>query len=207
MKNNRIHYIKNTFLPLVVFSLVTGVATGVVIFLFKLASSEVISLSHKIYEYVGMRPVFIPLLLLGAAFLGLVAANILHVAPEARGGGIPSAITVLQGYVPVEKIIGMPMVFISSLISYLGGVPLGTEGPSVQMGTLIGGVVSRTLGKKVPAWRRYIMTGGACAGFAAATGGPLTGMLFAFEEAHRKLAYRAAVESIVLLENRGVLQI
>ena len=61
MKNNRIHYIKNTFLPLVVFSLVTGVATGVVIFLFKLASSEVISLSHKIYEYVGMNPAFIPL--------------------------------------------------------------------------------------------------------------------------------------------------
>lgn len=186
MKNNRIHYIKNTFLPLVVFSLVTGVATGVVIFLFKLASSEVISLSHKIYEYVGMNPAFIPLLLLGAAFLGLLAANILHVAPEARGGGIPSAITVLQGYVPVEKIIGMPMVFLSSLISYLGGVPLGTEGPSVQMGTLIGGVVSRTLGKKAPAWRRYIMTGGACAGFAAATGGPLTGILFAFEEAHRR---------------------
>lgn len=201
MKKNRIHYIKNTLLPLTLFSLITGMATGVVIFLFKLASSEVISLSQKVYAYVGANPSFIPLLLLGAAFLGMAAAYILYLVPEARGGGIPSAITVLQGYVPVEKIIGMPMVFLSSLLSYMGGVPLGTEGPSVQMGTLIGGVVSRTVGKKAPAWRRYIMTGGACAGFAAATGGTLTGILFAFEEAHRRftpMIFMSASMSVVV---------
>jgi len=32
------------------------------------------------------------------------------------------------------------------------------------------------------------MTGGACAGFAAATGAPLTGIFFAFEEAHRRFS-------------------
>ena len=32
------------------------------------------------------------------------------------------------------------------------------------------------------------MTGGACAGFAAATGSPMTGILFAFEEAHRRFS-------------------
>lgn len=187
MKKNRSNYLKNTLFPLLVFSLVTGVLTGGVIFLFKLASSSVIELSESIYALARTNLIFIPVIILGAAALGLVAANILHVAPDARGGGIPSAITVLQGYVPVNKIIGLPMVFLSSMLTYICGIPLGTEGPSVQMGTIVGGMISRTLGKKAPAWRRYVMTGGACAGFAAATGAPLTGILFAFEEAHKRV--------------------
>jgi H+/Cl- antiporter ClcA len=83
---------------------------------------------------------------------------------------------------------GIFVLFGSALLTYLAGVPLGNEGPSVQMGTALGKGGSSLLGKKQAAWERYLMTGGAGAGFAIATGAPLSGILFALEEAHRRFS-------------------
>lgn len=186
MKKNSLKYLKNTLLPLVVFSLITGILTGAIIFLFKIASSAVIDLSVSIYASARENVILVPLIIVGAAAVGFLSALILKLIPECRGGGIPSAIAALRGQVPIKNILSLPFVFFASLLTYLGGVPLGTEGPAVQMGTLIGWTTSKVMGKKTPAWHRYIMTGGACAGFAAATAAPLTGIFFAFEEAHRR---------------------
>ena len=186
MKKHRFGYIKNNFLPILLFSLITGIFTGIIIFAFKIASSAIIALSEEIFSLVRANPVFIPLLVLGAGVLGVLSWLIIRFAPDCRGGGIPTAIFALRGHMPVTKRIVLPLTFVSSLLTYLCGIPLGTEGPSVQMGTLMGGVTSHMLGEKRKAWRRYVMTGGACAGFAAATGAPFTGIFFAFEEAHRR---------------------
>ena len=182
------YYVKKILLPLLIFSVVTGVFTGVVIYAFKLASSAVIKLSGDIYAHVRATPELIPVLIVGAVVIGLIAAIILCIDPDCRGGGIPTAIATLQGTAIIQKTFSLPIIFLSSLLTYLCGIPLGTEGPSVQMGTVVGWLTSKTLGKTQPAWERYIMTGGACAGFAAATGAPLTGILFAFEEAHRRFS-------------------
>ena len=94
----------------------------------------------------------------------------------------------MRGVLSVRWLTCLLGVFFSSLITYLGGIPLGTEGPSVQMGTAVGKGTVRLLGRRHLAWDRYVMTGGAGAGFAAATGAPLTGILFAFEEAHERFS-------------------
>lgn len=179
-------YLQKTLIPLIVFSSVSGVLTGTVIFLFKIASSAVIGLSESIFAAGRQNLLLIPLIVAGAAVIGLISALILKFIPECRGGGIPSAIAALRGEVPIKNILSLPFVFLASMLTYICGVPLGTEGPAVQMGTLIGWLTSRTLGRKARGWHRYVMTGGACAGFAAATGAPLTGIFFAFEEAHRR---------------------
>ncbi|MBQ2735618.1 MAG: chloride channel protein [Clostridia bacterium] len=181
-------YLKNILLPCLVFSAITGVLTGVLIFLFKLASSHVIALSSNLYALVRQNPTYIPLLVLGAAALGLLAALILRAAPNCRGGGIPTSIALLRGLIEFKWIKSVFLLFASAMLTYLGGVPLGNEGPSVQMGTAVGRGTVRLFAKKHRAWDRYIMTGGACAGFAAATGAPITGILFAFEEAHRRFS-------------------
>lgn len=183
MQSRRI-YIKNFLLPCLLFSTAAGIGAGVLIFLFKLCASYVASLSVSIYAVVRARPAFLPLLIGGAATLGLAASLLLKKVPECRGGGIPTAIAILRGLIRFHWLKSVVSVFFSAMLTYLCGVPLGNEGPSVQMGTAVGrGVVLR-----YPAWNRYIMTGGACAGFAAATGAPLTGIFFAFEEAHRRFS-------------------
>lgn len=188
MRKDKSTYIQNILLPCVLFSIITGIVTGSLIFLFKASASFLISKSEMIYAFTRENPTFIPLLLAGMAVVGLLSALLLKYVPDARGGGIPTAIAILRGFITFRWVKSIIFVFVSAMLTYFGGVPLGNEGPSVQMGTAAGRGIVSLFAKKHPAWDRYIMTGGACAGFAAATGSPITGLLFAFEEAHRRIS-------------------
>ncbi len=188
MNHQKRTYAKNIFFPCFVFSLIAGGATGGIIFLFKLCAGYVLDLSAGIYTAVREHPVWLPALVGGAAVVGLLAALLLHYARDCRGGGIPTSVAILRGLTDFHWVKSLFGLFVSALLSFLGGVPLGNEGPSVQMGTAIGRGTVRLFTKKNAAWDRYIMTGGACAGFAVATGAPLSGILFAFEEAHRRFS-------------------
>ncbi|MBE6897057.1 MAG: hypothetical protein E7477_08175 [Ruminococcaceae bacterium] len=188
MRKDKSTYIQNILLPCVLFSIITGVVTGTLIFLFKASASFLISKSEMIYEFARENPMMIPLLIIGMAVVGLLSAILLKYVPDARGGGIPTAIAILRGLITFSWVKSIVFVFVSAMLTYFGGVPLGNEGPSVQMGTAAGKGIVSLFAKKHMAWDRYIMTGGACAGFAAATGSPITGLLFAFEEAHRRVS-------------------
>lgn len=188
MKSNRLTFIKNILFPCVGLSAVTGILTGITIVLFKLVTTYVINLSGWIYSTVRETPAYLPLLIAGAALIGALVAAILKYEPSCQGGGIPTSIGILRGIITFRWLRNLLSVFISATMTYLVGVPLGTEGPSVQMGTAIGRGTVRAIARKNLAWDRYIMTGGSCAGFATATGAPLTGIFFAFEEAHRRFS-------------------
>jgi H+/Cl- antiporter ClcA len=56
------------------------------------------------------------------------------------------------------------------------------------MGTAVGRGSVFAFSKKHRAWDRYSMTGGACAGFSVATGAPISGIMFALEEAHQRIS-------------------
>ena len=188
MNNKYLTYITNIILPCVIFSSVTGALTGVVIFLFKFVSSRVIEISGICYSYIRSNPEFFPFLLLSCTMLGLLSAFILKFSKNSRGGGIPSSVAILRGLISFHWIHSIIILPLSAMLTYLCGVPLGNEGPSVQMGTAVGKGAVKLFPKKHAAWNRYIMTGGACAGFATATGAPVSGIFFALEEAHRRFS-------------------
>ncbi len=204
MQTGRFFYIKNFLIPCLFFSIATGLGTGTLIFLFKLCATYVISLSEQVYAAVRANPALLPFLVLGAAVVGLTASLLLTKVPECKGGGIPTSIALLRGIITFRWFRSILAVFTSAMLTYLCGVPLGNEGPSVQMGTAVGSGVAQ----RDPAWNRYIMTGGASAGFAAATGAPLTGILFAFEEAHRRFSpLLFLVSSIAALTASAVIRV
>ena len=209
MKNN-LSKIKNKLIPCFLLSALTGIFTGLLIFAFKISASYVISLSGDIYASVREKPVLLLPFILGMALLGCLSFFILKVAPDAKGGGIPTAITIIRGFVSFNWIASAFGVFISALVTFFGGVPLGNEGPSVQMGCAVGKGTVNIFAKKNKAWDKYIMTGGACAGFAAATGAPMSGLLFYIEEIHRRFsplvfmsAATATLSSAVTMELLG----
>ena len=176
-------------LPCLVFSLFTGVISAVFITLFKVAASFILGASGDIYDYARANPVWLPLLIVGAAALGLVSAFLLSVSKECRGGGIPTSIASIRGITSFRWVQSLFVLPVSTFITFLSGVPLGTEGPCVQMGTAVGdGVVRLIGGKKNKGWRRYMMTGGAASGFALATGSPITAILFSMEEIHKRFS-------------------
>ena len=192
--------LRDKLLPMFVFPAVVGILTGVLIFVFKIASSFVMHESARSYGLVRENPAYLPLLVLGVSLIGVLSALLLKVAKECRGGGIPTAVASIRGLIPLQWVQGIFVLFGTALLTYLAGVPLGNEGPSVQMGAAVGKGNSRILGKNKSAWERYLMTGGACSGFAIATGAPLSGIMFAVEEAHRRFSVHLfAVASISVI--------
>ena len=189
MKDHRSHYIKNLLLPCLVFSTVTGVFSALLIAGFKLAATAVIGLSERIYAFVRMNSLWLPALIFGAVIIGFLASLILTFSHSCRGGGIPTSIAAIRGITGFKWLKSAFVLPVSALLTFLCGIPLGTEGPCVQMGTAIGdGAVKLFGGKKHIGWRRYMMTGGASAGFSLATGAPITAILFSMEEIHRRFS-------------------
>ena len=201
-------YIKNHLLPCLGFSVLTGILAAIIITAFKIAVTEVIELSEYAYHAVRENPVWIPVLIIGAAALGLISSLLLTLSRSCRGGGIPTSVAAIRGVVSFKWQRCIPILPISSLVTYLCGVPLGTEGPCVQLGTAIGDGVVGCLGKKHKGWRRYIMTGGASAGFSIATASPITAIIFSMEELHKHFSpLLLTVASVTVLSAQTTVQI
>ena len=178
----------NSILPAVSFGALTGILTSVAVNLYKVCAKYAISFSEKGYHYVSGHLYLIPVVIIAFLITAFLFAFIYKRIPNLRGGGIPTSIGILRGIIAFKWIRNLIGIFGMSLVSFLVGVPLGNEGPSVQMGVAIGRGSVFSFGKKHHVWDRYSMTGGACSGFAVATGAPISGVLFAVEEAHQRIS-------------------
>lgn len=188
MKNrNKGHFISLIF-PAFIFGSVTGILTAVMITFYKLCAKNVIELSETGYHYLREHLYFVPIVIIGLFCAAVIFACCYKRLANLRGGGIPTSIGVLRGIISFHWLKNLIGTFFLSLTSFLIGVPLGNEGPSVQMGTAIGRGGVFLAAKKHRAWDRYSMTGGACSGFAVATGAPISGIMFAIEEAHQRIS-------------------
>ncbi|MCX4287088.1 MAG: chloride channel protein, partial [Clostridia bacterium] len=179
------NYFKNVFVPVLVYGAFTGLLVGTIVFFFKWVAEWLSEKSAEIYHAAQANPWIAVAVVAGAAALAVVAWLLQRWAPETKGGGIPRAEGVLRGILTFRWLRTGIAVLVNSWISFFAGLPLGSEGPSVLLGTAIGGGTCK-LPLSHDSWNRYIMTGGACAGFAVATGAPVTGILFALEEAHKR---------------------
>lgn len=206
MKNGVWKHVSQIIMPSVIFSAIVGAITGAIVFAFRVVSEEVILLSEHIFGYAEHYAWTVPLILLGSILVALLVSLFLVYSPHSRGGGIPTAVALMRGLITFHWLRNLIFVFASALMSYLCGIPLGNdEGPAVQMGTAIGSGVTRIAGKKHRAWERYLMTGGATAGFASATCAPLSAILFGVEEAHGRVSPLVIMSSIsAVLSGVGV---
>lgn len=184
-RNDYKNYFKNVFVPVLVYGAFTGLLVGTVVYFFKWVAEWLTEQSQQIYRYAQQNPWIAVAVVAGALVLAYVAFWLQKWAPETKGGGIPRAEGVLRGILTFRWLRTGIAVLVNSWISFFAGLPLGSEGPSVLLGTAIGGGTCK-LPLSHDSWDRYIMTGGACAGFAVATSAPVTGLLFALEEAHKR---------------------
>lgn len=179
------YYIRNVLTPVLVYGAFTGLLVGTVVFFFKWVAEFLMEKSAEFYHAAQANPWLILAILGGAAVLAVAAYFLQRWASETKGGGIPRAEGVLRGILTFRWLRTGIAVIANSWISFFAGLPLGSEGPSVLLGTSVGGGTSK-LPLSHDSWNRYIMTGGACAGFAVATAAPVTGILFGLEEAHKR---------------------
>jgi CIC family chloride channel protein len=101
--------------------------------------------------------------------------------PDARGSGVPqtkAALYARGGYISLGTIFGK---FFCTSATLASGIPLGREGPSVQVGAGLASLLGRKLGLR-PEKVKALIPVGAAAAIAAAFNTPLAAVLFALEE-------------------------
>lgn len=127
----------------------------------------------------------LPALLVIPAFgllFGILAGILVErVAPESSGSGIPQVKAVLNR-VPIPLDFRVAIIKLTSAVLALGsGLPLGKEGPTVQVGAALASALSRWTPSSSD-YRRQLIAAGAGAGLAAAFNAPITGVMFVVEE-------------------------
>ena len=101
--------------------------------------------------------------------------------PDARGSGVPqtkAALYAREGRITLSTVIGK---FFCTSATLASGIPLGREGPAVQVGAGFASVLGRHLGLR-PEKVKALIPVGAAAAIAAAFNTPLAAVLFALEE-------------------------
>jgi chloride channel protein, CIC family len=101
--------------------------------------------------------------------------------PDARGSGVPqtkAALFARGGIISLRTVLGK---FFCTSATLASGIPLGREGPSVQVGAGIASLLGRWLGLS-PEKIKSLVPVGAAAAVAAAFNTPLAAVLFALEE-------------------------
>ncbi|MBK4714024.1 MULTISPECIES: H(+)/Cl(-) exchange transporter ClcA [Tenebrionibacter/Tenebrionicola group] len=110
-------------------------------------------------------------------------------APEAGGSGIPEIEGALEELRPVRWWRVLPVKFIGGLGTLGGGMVLGREGPTVQLGGNVGRMVLDIFRMRSAEARHTLLATGAAAGLSAAFNAPLAGILFIIEEMRPQFRY------------------
>lgn len=108
-------------------------------------------------------------------------------APNAKGSGIPDVENVLRGAVRPHHARVLPVKFLGGWLALSSGLLLGREGPTVQMGAVVGEKIGRRVPGQPGAWKP-LMAAGAGAGLATAFNAPVGGTIFILEEVFRKVS-------------------
>lgn len=193
---------------LIVVGIVTGVFSGAVVTIYNLLAKQGEAISRDLYAYVRENPAFLPLLFVALALGAFLLSVVVYLVPMAKGSGIPQTEGATRGRLRFKWYRDAVAMFAASLLSIFMGLSAGSEGPSLHIGAASGEGVACIL-KRNEMIRRYQVTGGACAGLAVAFNAPLTGMAFAFEEAHKRFTpevFICAFSSVIFaLLTRGML--
>jgi CIC family chloride channel protein len=158
-----------------VLALVIGALTGLAVVAFILLTER---MGMRLYP-VGVAPwrhVVFPVV--GSLGIGYL---LYRYFPNARGSGVPqtkAALFAREGRITLRTVVGK---FFCTSATLASGIPLGREGPSVQVGAGIGSVLGRLLGLRTEQVKNLIPVGAAAA-IAAAFNTPLAAVLFSLEE-------------------------
>jgi CIC family chloride channel protein len=173
-----------------ILALVIGALTGLVVVAFIVLTER---LGMKLYPVGGApwRRLLFPVA--GSLSIGYL---LYRYFPNARGSGVPqtkAALFARGGRITLRTVLGK---FFCTSATLASGIPLGREGPSVQVGAGIGSVLGRFLGLPTEQVKKLIPVGAAAA-IAAAFNTPLAAVLFSLEEVTGDL-YAPVMGAVVL---------
>ena len=177
-----------------------GIFAGLMVCLYRylLNGSE-----HVLREYLGIihgNVFYIILFFIALAVMGLLIDWLTKWEVDSSGSGIPQIYAEVKGHMEANWAKVLFSKITAGVLTALGGLSLGPEGPSVQIGGMAGKGIARLFkGSKTDELRLILV--GSAVGITAAFNAPLAGVLFVFEEINhgfdKTLVFIALVSAIV----------
>lgn len=187
MKKNASHTLRRVQrFPVILIGegLLVGAVSGLIVMLYRIALTYAGQWLNEILKYISGHPLRIIGWFAVLILLAVIVGQLVKWEPMISGSGIPQVEGEVLGKLSQNWKRVLPAKFIGGFLCLFGGLSLGREGPSIQLGAMGGQGVSRLLDRGKTE-ERYLMTCGASAGLAAAFHAPLAGMMFAIEEIHK----------------------
>jgi CIC family chloride channel protein len=158
-----------------ILALLIGAITGLVVVAFILVTEKA---GLRLYPVNGARWRALVIPVAGSLGVGYLLYKYF---PNARGSGVPqtkAALYANNGVITLRTVLGK---FFCTSATLASGIPLGREGPSVQVAAGIASVLGRHLGLR-PERVKALLPVGAAAAIAAAFNTPLAAVVFSLEE-------------------------
>ena len=182
---------------LALLSMLTGATIGLVIGCFRVALDHMNTARTETITWAHQWPVlgFVLVCASVAATTAIAAWLVQRSGQPAAGSGIPHVEAVIEGTLPAAPLLLLPIKFVGGLLAIGGGLALGREGPSVQMGANLAQFCGATF--RLPtADRIALFASGAGAGLAVAFNAPMAGSVFVLEELVRRFDIRIAIAAL-----------
>lgn len=185
---------------LTVQGVLVGFFAGLMVCLYRwlLAGSE--SVLRGYLSIIKGNIFFIVLFFIVLAILGLLIDWLTKWEADSAGSGIPQVYAEVKGHMEANWAKVLFSKVVSGVLTAIGGLSLGPEGPSVQIGGMAGkGIAKIFKGSKTDELRLILV--GSAVGITAAFNAPLAGVIFVFEEINhgfdKTLVFIALVSAIV----------
>jgi H+/Cl- antiporter ClcA len=178
----------NTFRIRIIFQgMLVGGLTGILIVIYRILAESALEFCSNTYIYLREYPFLIPLWLLILTLMGIFIGYLVEKEPMISGSGIPQVEGVLLRKLKLNWFKVLVFKFVGGIVSLGGGLSVGREGPSIQMGAVLAdGYCELTKRPKIK--KNFLITAGASAGLAASFNAPLAGVIFALEEVHKNFS-------------------
>lgn len=171
-----------------------GLLTGIVVGLFRLVieKAEFLRTNYMLPLIDSGKLWLLMMIVMIIAFFVYIMSKW---QPLASGSGIPQVKAELRGQLkqPVYRLLIAK--FTGAVLAIGAGLSIGREGPSIQLGALVGKGYARAT-RKLPVEEKMLLTCGAGAGLAGAFCAPFSGAVFALEELHKNFSVDVLVSTM-----------
>lgn len=180
--------------------IMVGIFAGLMVCLYRflLYGSE-----HVLRSYLSIihgNILYIILFFIALIIMGFLVDFLTKWEVDSAGSGIPQVYAEVKGHMEANWAKVLFSKIVSGVLTALGGLSLGPEGPSVQIGGMAGKGIARLFkGSKTDELRLILV--GSAVGITAAFNAPLAGVLFVLEEINhgfdKTLVFIALLSAIV----------
>ena len=181
---------KHLDLKLLISAIIVGLFSGTIVVFYRFLLGLIEGLLLEISDIVETEPLILVIYIMIIIVVGLLLNYFIKKERLISGSGIPQIEAELGKMIDSDPLKVLIYKFFGGILSSLGGLSLGREGPSIQLGAM----AAKLLGKRFKLLDdELLLMSGSAAGLSGAFSAPLSGVMFCLEELHHSFSTKVLI--------------